>query len=342
MSEAPPFWFQKPGLAAWLLSPFSGLYGQIATRRMQAGHSYVSSLPVFCVGNFIAGGAGKTPTAIALAKIARKMDLKPGFLSRGYGGGVNKPTLVDIRSHNAQDVGDEPLILAQYAPTVVSADRPAGARMLEEQNVDLIFMDDGFQNASLHKDYSLLVVDAGRGLGNGYCIPAGPMRAPLRPQLALASGLLLIGQSQAGTEVVRKAAKMAKPVLLAEIAVRKPQTWQGKKVLAYCGIASPRKFHKSLEECGAEIVETRNFHDHHPYTHDECKELLDLAVEKGLTLVTTEKDHMRLSRMGESQKALQSVSLVLQIDLKFENPKMVEVALRDTIKRAADFRLAKG
>ena len=339
MSEAPPFWFQKPGFAAWALSPLGFIYGRIAAGRMQSKPGHVSNVPVLCVGNLIAGGAGKTPTAIAIAKIARQSGFRPGFLSRGYGGNVHSPTLVDIKTHNCRDVGDEPLILGLYGETVVSPDRPAGAQLLEEQGVDLIIMDDGFQNPSLHKDYTLAVVDAGRGIGNGFCIPAGPMRAELKTQLAMASGLLLIGNSDAGTKIVRMSAKMAKPIITADIAVRKPEQWQGENVLAFAGIADPTKFYKSLETAGANIVATREFHDHHPYSDGECQELMAEAQAKGLTLVTTEKDAVRLVRTGGRQQELRKVCKVMHIDLSFENPKMVETMLRDTVRRAEEIRL---
>ena len=290
-----------------------------------------ASVPVFCIGNLIAGGAGKTPTAIAVAKAARKMGLRPGFLSRGYGGSVHGATLVDVKQHSAHDVGDEPLIWALYAATVVSSDRPAGAQLLEEQGVDLIIMDDGFQNPSLHKDYNLVVVDARRGISNGYCIPAGPLRAKLQTQLSKASAVLLIGQSEAGTDIVRRCARSAKPVLTASIKPLKPRSWKGKEVLAYCGIADPQKFHASLKEVGAEVVQTRSFADHHPFTADECRELLTEAKAKGWTLATTEKDWVRLMRAGEQQEALRAASQVLQIELQFENPKLIELALQECI-----------
>jgi tetraacyldisaccharide 4'-kinase len=298
------------------------------------------SIPVFCVGNLIAGGAGKTPTAIAVAKIARKMGMRPGFLSRGYGGSVSAPTLVDVKQNSAHDVGDEPLILALYATTVVSADRPKGAQLLEEQGVDLIIMDDGFQNPSLHKDYSLVVVDARRGIGNGFCIPAGPLRAKLQTQLAMASSVLLIGQSAAGADIVRRCARSAKPVLSASIKPLKPRSWKGKEVLAYCGIADPQKFHASLADVGAEVMQTRNFADHHPFTSDECRELLKEVKGKGWTLATTEKDWVRLMRSGEQQEALRAASQVLQIELAFENPKLIELALQEAVDRAAERRAA--
>ncbi len=339
MSEAPPFWFQKPGVLAWALAPLAAIYGHIASRRMSAKPKAGANIPVLCVGNFIAGGAGKTPTAIAIAKIARDLGLRPGFLSRGYGGNLNKPTLVDIKFHNARDVGDEPLILGLYAVTVVSSDRPAGAMLLEEQSVDLIIMDDGFQNPAIRKDYSLVVVDAGRGIGNGFCIPAGPLRAGFRTQLAAASAVLLIGKSEAGTQIVRRCAKMAKPTLSASIVVRQSDPWKDERVLAYAGIADPRKFHKSLELVGADIVEVKNFHDHHPFSDEECRDLLLQAVENKLTLVTTEKDAARLVRSGEIQEQLRAESKVLHVDLAFENPKLVEQIITDTIKRAGEYRM---
>ena len=300
-----------------------------------------TTAPVFCVGNLIAGGAGKTPTAIAVAKIARKMGMRPGFLSRGYGGNLRGPEVVDIKQHTAHDVGDEPLILAQYAATVISADRPRGAELLEEQGVDLIIMDDGFQNPSLHKDYSLVVVDARRGIGNGYCIPAGPMRAKLQPQLSKASAVLLIGQSAAGTEIVRHCARSAKPVLSATIKPLKPRSWKNTEVLAYCGIADPKKFHASLVEVGADIKLERSFADHHPFSADECRELMAEAKSRNLLLATTQKDWVRLTRAGEQQEALREASQVLQVELVFENPKLIELALQETIERAAARRATR-
>ena len=307
---------------------------------MMRNPSGSAGVTVFCIGNLIAGGAGKTPTAVAVAKIARKMSLRPGFLSRGYGGNVHGPTLVDIKQHSAHDVGDEPLILAHYAATVASADRPSGARLLEEQNVDLIIMDDGFQNPSLHKDYSLVVVDARRGIGNGFCMPAGPLRAKLQTQLSKASAVLLIGQSDAGTEIVRRCARSAKPVMSAIIKPLKPRSWKDKDVLAYCGIADPQKFHSSLAEVGAEVALERSFADHHPFTADECRELLAEAKSQDLTLATTEKDWVRLMRAGEHQEALRTASQVLLIELAFENPKLIELAVQEAIAHTTDRRAA--
>jgi len=342
LSDAPPFWFEKPAIAARSLSPVAAIYGHIAARRMLRSPTAKASVPVLCIGNFIAGGAGKTPTAIAVAKIARNMGLRPGFLSRGYGGSIKRPTVVDVREHTANEVGDEPMILAVYATTVVAANRPAGATLLEQNGVDFIIMDDGFQNPSLHKDYSLVVVDAGRGIGNGYCMPAGPLRASFQAQLSHANAVLLIGQSDAGTEVVRKSAKTAKPIFQAEIAVRKPANWQDKRVMAYAGIADPSKFFNSLESVGAEVAERRSFADHHRYGVQECRDLMEQAEKAGLMLATTEKDFVRLNQAGPEQQKLLESSEILYVDLEFENSKTVESMLQETIRRAEEFRLSNG
>jgi len=339
VSEAPPFWFQRPGLLAWALSPFGFIYGRIAARRMMAASRVVPQIPVLCIGNFIVGGAGKTPTVIAVAELAKSMGMKPGFLSRGYGGAVHEATLVHPQEHNAHDVGDEPLMLCHKGPTVVSPDRVAGADLLARQDIDIVIMDDGFQNPSLHKDCSLVVVDIRRGLGNGYAMPAGPLRAELKVQMAAVSALLLIGESGTVPEVVRKAARMAKPILTADLKVKKPDVWRGIKVLAYAGIADPQKFYASLRQAGADIVGSSSFHDHHPYSNDECEDLLKRARSEGLTLVTTEKDAARLAGTGPHQEELLATSQVFKVELEFENPKMVEMLLRDTVRRAREYRI---
>ncbi len=339
MSEAPPFWFQKPGFAAYALSPVAKIYGHIAGKRMKVTPSYTAAVPVLCIGNFVTGGAGKTPTAIAIAKAVRNMNMRPGFLSRGYGGSISSPTVVDPSTHNSKDVGDEPLILCDYATTVVSPDRVAGAKLLEQQNVDFIIMDDGFQNASLLKDYSLAVVDSRRGIGNGFCIPAGPIRANMRTQLSAAHAVLVIGKLEAGLTVIREAAKMAKPVLSAEIKGIQSEALQGVHVLAYSGIADPEKFHTSLEDAGAIVTAFRNFHDHHPYTAQECRELLEQARDEKLVPVTTSKDAARLRGMGREQDSLRSVSKVLNIEIEFENPNMIAMMVKSAIKNAETRRV---
>ncbi len=171
-------------------------------------------VPVICIGNLVVGGAGKTPTALEVASVCRKLKLNPGFLTRGYGGRERGPLCVSAGAHTAEDVGDEALLLAQFAPTVIAADRPSGAKLLAQLGADVVVMDDGFQNPSLDKDLSLVVIDAERGIGNGFVFPAGPLRAPLAAQIRIADALVVLGEG-AGGKAVRIAARAGRPTLRA-------------------------------------------------------------------------------------------------------------------------------
>lgn len=341
ISEMPPFWFQKPGLKAWLLSPFSFLYNRAAAANMLAKPTASIPIPVLCIGNFVVGGGGKTPTAIALAQIAKSKGLKPGFLSRGYGGKISIATVVDLEKHNALDVGDEPLLLAREAPTIVSADRIAGAELIFQQDCNFIIMDDGFQNPKLRKDYSLVVVDSKLGVGNGFSMPAGPLRVKLNIQLTKADGILIIGSEDGADSVIRTAAKAAKPIYSATTKVINPQQWKGKFILPYAGIADPHKFFESLRKVGAEIAQISPFADHHFFKADEAKELLGKAELMGAQLVTTEKDHVRLKGMGELQEKLAEKSVVSKIRLEFENPTIADLIFDKTIENFEKRRLEK-
>ncbi len=341
MNDAPAFWWQNNSLAAFALTPFSGVYGWLAGRRMAVSPRYVSSVPVLCIGNLVAGGAGKTPTAIALAHAAGKLGLMPGFLSRGYGGRINTATVVDLDRHNALDVGDEPPLLAAHYPTVVSPDRTKGARLLEQQGVDFVVMDDGFQNPSLHKDYSLVVVDADRGIGNGFSMPAGPLRARLGIQLSRASAILVIGRQNGADKVVRAAASRAKPVYEANFEPVNPAKWKGQKVLAFAGIANPEKFRLSLNKVGVEIIEFRSFGDHHPFTEEEAEELLFFARRNKLNIVTTSKDISRLASLGRIQRELSRKAAVFEIELRFDSRRILHSIIDDTVENAKAHRLTR-
>lgn len=320
VSEAPPFWWQKAGWQAWLLSPFSLVYGKIACRRMQTAKRASVAVPVICIGNFTVGGAGKTPTAMAIARAAVAKGLKPGFLSRGYGGTLDVTTLVDPRRHRSADVGDEPLLLAREAITVISRKRVEGAHRLVKEGVDLIIMDDGFQSARLTLDYALVVIDTMRGIGNGHLVPGGPVRAPLAEQMRHMTGLLKVGKGHAADALVRQAAKAAKPVFVAAITPQEPQDFRGRRVLAYAGIADPAKFYRTVEALGGDIVLQRSFPDHHHFSDDEIADLLQDAGKDDLQLVTTAKDAVRLNgHHGRAEELLWN-SLVIEIDMVFDDP----------------------
>jgi tetraacyldisaccharide 4'-kinase len=313
----PGFWWRSEGAATHLLAPAAAAYGFIAARRM-AQPGWRADVPVLCVGNFTVGGSGKTPTAIAVAKLLAEAGRRPFFLSRGYGGALAGPVRVDAQG--AAAVGDEPLLLARTAPTIVARDRPAGARAAIAAGADAIVMDDGWQNPSLAKDLTIAVLDGRRGLGNGRVFPAGPLRAPLETQLDHADALLVIGPPglaavPAITAVERRrlphfAGDLAPdPATLARLA--------GARALAFAGIADPAKFFATLETSGIAVAARRGFPDHHRFAPDEIGRLMAEADAQRLTLVTTEKDLARLAG-DPAARELAARAVALPVTLKID------------------------
>lgn len=337
VSEAPPFWWEKSGWQAWALAPFSFLYGKVAGRRMKRSRRASVPVPVICIGNFTVGGAGKTPTAIAIARAATAKGLKPGFLSRGYGGTLDVTTRVDAEHHRSVDVGDEPLLLAREAITVISRKRVDGAKRLVDEGVDLIIMDDGFQSARLTLDYALVVIDTRRGIGNGHLVPGGPVRAPLDEQMRQLSAILKVGDGQAADAIIRTAARAGKQIFVSSIRPRPQPDLKGKPVLAYAGIADPEKFYRTVSSLGADIVSRRGFPDHHQFSDEEMSDLMQDAAKADLLPVTTAKDAMRLQgRHGPAADLLQA-SRIIDINMVFDDPNaagaMIDAALENCRRR---------
>jgi tetraacyldisaccharide 4'-kinase len=328
--RAPGFYFRPPGLLSSLLSPFGALYGAAAAARMRGPGVRVGA-PVICVGNPTLGGAGKTPSALTLAEILAAMGERPCFISRGYGGSATGPLVVDPARHKAREVGDEPLLLARAFPTVVARDRVAGAKLAIENGANVLVLDDGFQNPSLVKDCALLVIDRERGVGNGFVFPAGPLRAPLDAQLALAQGIVLVGEGGAADDIAKQVRSLKSPVLAAKL-IPDPSAameFNGKRVLAFAGIGHPGKFFSMLTALGANVVEARAFADHHRFSAAEAEALVADAKTRELLLVTTEKDLARL-RGEPSLAPLAAQAHTLPVKLRFED----ESAVRELLKRA--------
>jgi len=319
--RAPAFWFaERPDWRARTLWPFGALYGAATTRRMGAQGAR-AGVPVVCVGNFVAGGAGKTPAALAIAALLREMGETPVFLSRGYGGtaGRGAPLRVDPDRHDAALVGDEPLLLARRAPTVVAADRNAGAQAAMLAGASVIVMDDGLQNRSLHQDVRLAVVDGASGVGNGFCVPAGPLRAPLSAQMPHVTAVVLIGAGAAGERVALAAARAGKPVLRARLEPDPEQAraLAGHDVVAFAGIGRPEKFFATLREIGTRVVATHAFGDHHPYRREDIAGLQAEAEARGALLVTTEKDMARIASALLTPHV--TAPLALAVTMEFED-----------------------
>jgi len=292
--RAPGFWWTKPGAAAALMSPFAAICGAVASRRLaQSGAR--AGVPVICVGNPTVGGAGKTPTAIAIARILIAAGERPFFLSRGYGGMLAGPVRVDPE-HTAIQVGDEPLLLARVAPTVVAANRVAGAQLAKDNGATAIVMDDGFQNPSLAKDLSILVIDGMRGIGNARVLPAGPLRAPLDAQLDRAQAMLIVGDVTGASPLVIAARARRLPLFHARLEPDPTAiaTLATTKVLAFAGIGDPEKFFKTVAAAGIDAPIRRGFPDHHRYSTAEARALMCDAAAGNLELLTTEKDLARM------------------------------------------------
>jgi tetraacyldisaccharide 4'-kinase len=291
----PGFWYRPASWKSHSLRPLAALYGAVAAHRLKR-KGLKAGIPVLCVGNYHGGGAGKTPTVLALASLLRELGETPVVLTRGYRGRLKGPVRVDATRHSAADVGDEPLMLSQSLPVVVSRDRADGVALAKSLAATVILMDDGFQNPAVAKDASLIVIDAMRGIGNAQVMPSGPLRAPLSAQIARTDALVVIGAGNAADAVAGTIIGQGKPVLRARFVPDQASlaALKGKRVLAFAGIGDPARFFETLREAGVDVASTQVFADHHPLTPDEAAGLVTESEAGGLTLVTTEKDLARL------------------------------------------------
>ena len=332
--RAPRFWWDPaPSLPASLLRPAGSLYGSITARRMRRP-GQKADLPVICIGNFTVGGAGKTPTALAIARILDAAGESPAFLSRGYGGRLRGPLQVLRDQHSAFDVGDEPILLSGTALTIVSGDRPAGARLAYEAGSTTIIMDDGLQNPSLIKDCAIAVVDGATGIGNGLPFPAGPLRAPMAAQWPAIDAVLVIGEGEPGQRIAAEAGRRDKRVFEATLEPTRDaaRALEGRKVLAFAGIGRPEKFFDTLRACGAIVEAAHAFPDHHRYRTAELTALRREAETLGLQAITTEKDLARIAAVSDAQP-WPDLS-VLPVRLRIEN----EAGLRNLLLRRINER----
>lgn len=341
-NETPPFWYEAPGWKSRLALPVSTLYGNIARRRMDKAEPKRVLAPVLCIGNLTVGGTGKTPTAIALAKAAIKQKYRPGFVSRGYGGIHVRAHKVDPQRDTVTAVGDEPLLLARFAPTMVGHNRATSAQALVDEGCDFIIMDDGFQSRTLHYDYALITLDARRGIGNGAVIPGGPLRAPLVDQMRWATAILRIGDGDRGDRVIRAASRAAKPFMQGHLKPANVREISGKKVLAFAGIGDPAKFYETLKNYGCYVSATQSFSDHHVYTHSEARQLLEKARAEGLELVTTEKDAVRLTHIEGPLAELREKAHVLPVSLVFETKTDADSIINATAENYYQARIKNG
>jgi tetraacyldisaccharide 4'-kinase len=316
MMQAPGFW-QDGGWPARLLGPFGAIYDGLGRLRWAMSTPETVPVPVLCVGNATVGGTGKTPVVLDLLRRLRHRGVAVHGLCRGHGGRLAGPVRIDRDRHGAADVGDEALLLAREAPTWAARDRLAGARAAVGAGAAAIVLDDGLQYPRLAKRWSLLVVDAETGLGNGRVIPAGPLRERFARALGRSDALVEVG---AGTSPGLPVERGGRPRLRCHLAPppRSADALRGQRVLAFAGIGRPEKLFASARAIGADVVETRSFADHHPYSAREIEELLARARTLDALPLTTAKDAVRL------RPELRAEVRVLEVEVVWQDEGAVE------------------
>ena len=312
--QAPKFW-EEESIQSLVLMPVSYLYEFLYKLRNKLTKTIKLKIPIICIGNITVGGAGKTPTAIAVAEYLISKGLTPHFLSRGYGRKL-KGTLKVNDEHTALMVGDEPILLSKVAPTWVCSNKLDGAEEAQKNGAEVIIMDDGFQNPSIHKDLSILVIDEGFGIGNGKIIPAGPLRERAPEAFNKADGVIIIKTADGKKKDFKK--YFDKPTIHANLVPAEDSSmFSGSKVVAFCGIGRPKKFYSTVESIGAKIITKHDFSDHHTFTPDELMKIIEESSSLDAIPITTEKDWIRLP-----QEAKKMISYI-KVNLIFSNPNVI-------------------
>ncbi len=318
--KTPKYW-QSNSLTSKILSPIGKIYGLVTQLRLHFHQPKKVNVPVICVGNITAGGTGKTPVAISVAKMLIGAMYHPIFVSRGYGGKLQN-VLVNNKKHTAQDVGDEPLLLAEQAPVVINADRYAAAELAIKEGADVVIMDDGFQNPTLSKDLSFLVFDGQYGIGNGKIIPAGPLRETFANGIKRADALIILGKDKHNLTT-----RSALPIFYGHTEPVQT-TIENANVLAFAGIGHPQKFYHTLQQQGFNVMETIDFPDHHFYNKTELENILRRAKELNAEVYTTGKDFVKIPTLYHK-----SIN-VLEIAVVWDEPEKLLEFIRKKITSA--------
>ena len=303
--KTPSYWKEK-NWKTYLLWPLGELYALATKLKIKYQKPKHVNIPVVCVGNLTAGGSGKTPVALSIMRLMKKKYRNPMFVSRGYGGKL-KDVMVDRQENTAEQVGDEPLLLSRLAPTIINPNRYKAASKAFEEGADAIVMDDGFQNQTLVKDLNFLVFDGESGIGNGFCVPAGPMREKFDEGMKRADAVIILGEDRQSLQTKN----IGIPVFRGKVLPLSRPEFE-RNVIAFAGIGRPQKFYDTLLALGADLIATRDFPDHHKYKEEELLELIDFAKNTNSDLYTTTKDYVKIPYH------LRSEFKVLEIGVKWQ------------------------
>ena len=324
MFKAPKFWYLKKDTTySRILSPFSLLFRLGTIIRNLSIAKTKSKIPIICVGNIVVGGAGKTPVSLKIGKILKLAGYKPNFISRGYAGIIKTSTLVE-NWHSPKSVGDESLLLGEVAPTWIGVNRNNSIKLAADKGCDCIIMDDGFQNPSIHKDFSIIVINESQEFGNKKVMPSGPLRESIGRGLSRTNLVIIIGNI---TESIKKIIPDHIPIISAKFKINNEnQIFKGQKITAFAGLAYPEKFFNSLYEQGAKIVKKITYPDHHIYDENDLLSLAEIANKTQSILVSTEKDFVRIP------KSYRSLVNTLQGEIIFKNEELIKEIITNVIE----------
>jgi len=332
--KTPKFWLQK-NFIAYALWPLSLVYLGCTKIIKFLQSPQKCRKPIICVGNLTMGGSGKTPVALALGKILREMNINCAYLSKGYGGHSD---LVFVNEKStARMVGDEPLLLAEIAPTFIAKNYICGAQEIVRNNIaQLIIMDDGMQNNLLKKDFLIVVIDGQIKFGNNFLFPAGPLRESVYKGLSKADLIIVLGKinqnlrdifQNINQEFQKNYPNSAnnifdKKIIQANLKTKNLTNFSNQKLIAFCGLAYPQKFFSYLENQGLKLANSYEFPDHYFYKISELEHLLQQAKMQNAKLITTKKDWIKFPRNFQKQIDY------LEVELEFEDKNLLIEKLR--------------
>ena len=311
--KAPQFWYEPNTWKAKFLYPLGYFYNLLTLLRGKLAKPQSYNCLTICIGNLNVGGTGKTPTTIALAQHFLKKGLQVHVVSRGYKGKFQGTFLVDPQKHKSDEVGDEPLLMSEFTSVWVSNKRKNGIAAAENAGAQIVLLDDGFQDPSFHKDFSLIVVDGEKGFGNKKCMPAGPLRENIVQGFKRADALVIVGQRIYKFDTFPTHLKIIHSTLKP---IETGMNWKEGKYLAFAGIADPSKFFKTLRSLGANLIDCVALSDHQNLDGQVLKRLERKANSAHAQLVTTEKDAVRLS--NTFRKKVLSLPVRIEFDDKNE------------------------